>query len=215
MIVAPYLEDRDAASVLALAKRCNDGQAFVWEEDWTDERLLDYWRPAKDPRDQSPGATGNYTGVLYFVPKVQLTSDPVLVNPELQASFAGVYVFHRNHPGRGSHIANASYMAKSSRRHTFAHGEGGDPDATFGGNGLGVLLSNLSLAHARREGFRGMQFNIVVATNQNAVKAWTDAGFEKIGRLPKVYRRSVKASAVDSANEAEDFVDAWVFFKEL
>ena len=83
----------------------------------------------------------------------------------------GVYVVKPNQPGRGSHVANAAY-AVSER---------------FRGRGIGEALGRHSLEEARRLGFRAMQFNLVVATNDPAVKLWQKLGFEILCRLPKAF----------------------------
>ena len=44
-----------------------------------------------------------------------------------------------------------------------------------------------SLDHARAAGFRAMQFNFVVSTNERAVRLWRSMGFEVVGRLPGAF----------------------------
>jgi L-amino acid N-acyltransferase YncA len=85
---------------------------------------------------------------------------------------AGGYVLRPNHPGRGSHVANASYFVSPAAR----------------GQGIGRLLGEHSLAEARRLGFRAMQFNAVVSTNRAAVALWTSLGFRIIGTSPGAFR---------------------------
>lgn len=45
-----------------------------------------------------------------------------------------------------------------------------------------------SLTHARERGYRAMQFNFVVSTNERAVRLWQSLGFEIVGRLPGAFR---------------------------
>jgi ribosomal protein S18 acetylase RimI-like enzyme len=45
-----------------------------------------------------------------------------------------------------------------------------------------------SLDYARSRGFRGMQFNLVISTNEPAIHLWTSLGFEIVGRLPLAFR---------------------------
>ena len=45
-----------------------------------------------------------------------------------------------------------------------------------------------SLDHARARGYRAMQFNFVVASNERAVKLWQSFGFDIVGRLPGAFR---------------------------
>ena len=57
---------------------------------------------------------------------------------------------------------------------------------------------------ARELGYQAMQFNIVVSTNETAVKLWTRLGFDTVGRLPKAFRHPSKG-----------YVDALVMYKWL
>ena len=41
------------------------------------------------------------------------------------------------------------------------------------------------LHEARRLGFRAIQFNFVVSTNESAIRLWEDLGFEIVGTLSK------------------------------
>jgi ribosomal protein S18 acetylase RimI-like enzyme len=60
------------------------------------------------------------------------------------------------------------------------------------------------LAEAAQKGFRGMQFNIVVSTNEAAVRLWRSLGFEITGTLPGVFRHAKLG-----------YVDAYVMFRSL
>jgi L-amino acid N-acyltransferase YncA len=86
----------------------------------------------------------------------------------------GAYVLRPNHPGRGSHVANASYFVAPGAR----------------GRGIGRLLGEHSLQQARQHGFHAMQFNAVVSTNAAAVRLWQSLGFEIIGTGPSAFRRA-------------------------
>jgi ribosomal protein S18 acetylase RimI-like enzyme len=61
-----------------------------------------------------------------------------------------------------------------------------------------------SLSHARLCGYRAMQFNFVVSTNERAVHLWQAMGFEIVGRLPLAFKHP------DSG-----YVDALVMFRHL
>src|SRR5262245_2122581 len=100
----------------------------------------------------------------------------------------GTYILRPNQPGLGSHVANAAYMVSPSAR----------------GAGVGRRMGEHSIAEARRLGFRAMQFNFVVATNQAAVQLWQRLGFQIVGTLPGVFRHA-----------AHGFVDAYVMFRSL
>ena len=80
-----------------------------------------------------------------------------------------------NRPGRGSHVATASFMV--------------DPAAR--GRGVGRTLGEHVLDRARIEGYRSMQFNAVVETNTAAVALWKALGFELIGTVPEAFDHRV------------------------
>jgi L-amino acid N-acyltransferase YncA len=100
----------------------------------------------------------------------------------------GAYVLRPNQPGLGAHVANGAYMVS--------------PDAR--GQGVGRMLGEHSIAEARRLGFRAMQFNAVVSTNEPAVKLWKKIGFRIVATLPGAFRHS-----------KHGFVDLYVMFREL
>ena len=61
-----------------------------------------------------------------------------------------------------------------------------------------------SLQHARSRGFKAMQFNFVVSTNERAVRLWQSLGFETVGRLPRAFE-----------HPRQGFVDALVMFRVI
>jgi GNAT superfamily N-acetyltransferase len=60
-------------------------------------------------------------------------------------------------------------------------------DPTHGGRGVGRALGEHALGWARSQGYRSMQFNAVVETNEPAVKLWRSLGFEVIGTVPEAF----------------------------
>jgi ribosomal protein S18 acetylase RimI-like enzyme len=66
------------------------------------------------------------------------------------------------------------------------------------------LMCEHSQKEARRLGFRAMQFNLVVATNDDAVHLWQKLGFDIVGTLPGAFNHS-----------SLGYVDAYVMFKQL
>jgi L-amino acid N-acyltransferase YncA len=84
----------------------------------------------------------------------------------------GMYKLVANQRDLGAHVANASFMV--------------DPRAA--GRGVGKAMGLHCLREARRAGFRAMQFNFVVSTNQSAVKLWQRLGFRIVGTLPAVFQ---------------------------
>jgi len=100
----------------------------------------------------------------------------------------GTYFLCANQGGGGSHVANCGYMTA--------------PDAQ--GLGVGRAMLEHSLDRARQRGFRAMQFNFVVSTNERAVRTWQAYGFEVVGRLPGAFR-----------HPRLGFVDALVMYRPL
>jgi ribosomal protein S18 acetylase RimI-like enzyme len=83
----------------------------------------------------------------------------------------GTYFLRENQKGGGSHVANCGYMTA--------------PRAT--GRGVARAMCAHSLERARARGFRSMQFNFVVSTNERAVRLWQSFGFQILARLPAAF----------------------------
>jgi ribosomal protein S18 acetylase RimI-like enzyme len=107
---------------------------------------------------------------------------------EEDGNVIGTYYIRANQMGGGSHVANCGYMTHMAAR----------------GRGVAKAMCEHSLAHARERGFRAMQFNLVVSTNERAVRLWQSLGFDIAGRLPLAFRRP-----------SGDYVDALVMFRPL
>jgi ribosomal protein S18 acetylase RimI-like enzyme len=90
-------------------------------------------------------------------------------------------MLHPNQIGLGDHVANAGFLV----------------DPGFRGRGVASAMCEHSLATARAAGYRAMQFNFVVSTNETAVRLWRRHGFEIVGRLPKAFRHAT-LGAVDA-----------------
>ena len=73
-----------------------------------------------------------------------------------------------NRPGRGSHVATASFLVDPARQ----------------GRGTGRALAEYVLDWCRQAGFASIQFNAVVETNVPAVHLWQSLGFQIIGTVP-------------------------------
>ena len=56
------------------------------------------------------------------------------------------------------------------------------------GKGIGRAMCEHSLKEAREAGFKAMQFNMVVSTNEAAIALWKNLGFAIVGTLPKAFR---------------------------
>jgi L-amino acid N-acyltransferase YncA len=107
---------------------------------------------------------------------------------EKAGKIAGTYILKPNQPGAGSHVANAAFMVGASAR----------------GQGVGRAMAGHCLNEARRHGFRAMQFNFVVSTNESAIRLWRQLGFETVGTLPGAFR-----------HPKEGYVDVYVMFRAL
>jgi ribosomal protein S18 acetylase RimI-like enzyme len=100
----------------------------------------------------------------------------------------GTYFLRANQRGGGAHVANCGYVTAAGAE----------------GRGIARAMCLHSLQRARERGFRAMQFNFVVSTNERAAKLWRDLGFEIVGRLPGAFQ-----------HPEQGFVDALVMHKQL
>ena len=101
---------------------------------------------------------------------------------------AGSYTLHANQSGGGAHVANAGFIVANAAR----------------GEGIGRAMGEHCLNEARRLGFRAMQFNFVVSTNESAVKLWQHLGMKIVGTLPGAFRHPTRG-----------YVDVYVMSQEF
>ena len=125
-----------------------DGQTYAYPADLTTDTARPLWM------EQPPGLT-----------VVAVDGDVVLGSAKMGP----------NRPGRGSHVATASFMVDPASR----------------GKGVGRQLGEFVVDWARSEGYRGVQFNAVVETNTAAVNLWQELGFEIIGTVPEAFDHRV------------------------
>ena len=90
---------------------------------------------------------------------------------EEDGQILGTYYLHPNRRGGGAHVANCGYMTAQAAA----------------GRGVARGMCQHSLQIARDRGFRAMQFNFVISTNERAVRLWHSLGFETVGRLPLAF----------------------------
>ncbi len=107
---------------------------------------------------------------------------------EENGAVVGTYFLRANQQGGGAHVANCGYITA--------------PHAS--GRGVARAMCGHSLERARARGFRAMQFNFVVYTNERAVRLWQSFGFEIVGRLPEAFHHPVAG-----------YVDALVMYRAL
>jgi len=105
---------------------------------------------------------------------------------ESRGYIVGTYILRPNQSGGGSHVANAAFMVASDAR----------------GQGIGRAMAEHCLREARLLGFRAMQFNFVVSTNDSAVRLWQKLGFKIVGTLPGAFHHPEKG-----------YVDVYVMFR--
>ena len=100
----------------------------------------------------------------------------------------GSYFLRANQRGGGAHVANCGYVTAAAAR----------------GRGFARAMCAHSLDHARARGFRAMQYNIVISTNERAVRLWQAMGFAIVGTLPGAFAHPTRGD-----------VDAFVMFQTL
>ena len=107
---------------------------------------------------------------------------------EEDGQILGTYYLRTNQSGGGRHVCNCGYMTHEQAR----------------GRGVASRMCLHSLDVARELGYRAMQFNFVISTNEGAVRLWQKLGFDIVGRLPGAF-----------AHPRLGFVDALVFYQDL
>jgi L-amino acid N-acyltransferase YncA len=112
----------------------------------------------------------------------------VFVLENENSEIVGSYTLHSNQSGGGSHVANAGFIVAKDAR----------------GQRIGRAMGEHCFAEARRLGFRAMQFNFVVSSNESAVKLWQHLGMKTVGTLPGAFKHPTGG-----------YVDVYVMFQRL
>ena len=107
---------------------------------------------------------------------------------EDEGKTVGTYYMRPNQAGGGAHVCNCGYMTA----------------AAAVSRGVARRMCEHSLEHARLRGYRAMQFNFVVSTNDRAVRLWQSLGFSVVGTLPHAFQ-----------HPTQGLVDAFVMWREL
>lgn len=101
----------------------------------------------------------------------------------------GTYYIKPNQPGQGSHICNCGYAVAATAR----------------GKGVATQMCiDSQRVAAQQLGYRAMQFNMVVSTNDGAYKLWQNLGYDTVGRIPNAFH-----------HPRHGYVDAYVMYKDL
>lgn len=103
-------------------------------------------------------------------------------------SLLGTYYIKPNQPTLGAHVANCGYIVAEGARC----------------RGVATSMCEHSQAEAVKLGYRAMQYNLVVKTNEASVYLWKKMGFAIVGALPGAFHHPVHG-----------YVDAFVMYKEL
>jgi ribosomal protein S18 acetylase RimI-like enzyme len=160
------------------------GDTYAFDPAISREGALAYWfRNGTHTyvAEQNPESVGEVVGF----PRTATPSSTVSVQ---DLRIVGTYILKPNQSGPGSHVANAAFMVPLSAR----------------GKGVGCSMAEHCLSEARRLGFRAMQFNFVVSTNESAIRLWRRLGFEIVGTLPGAFR-----------HPGREYIDVYVMFRSL
>jgi RimJ/RimL family protein N-acetyltransferase len=107
---------------------------------------------------------------------------------DTENKIVGTYYIKPNQPALGAHVCNCGYITSKEVR----------------GRGVATAMCEHSQSEAIALGFRAMQFNLVVSTNESAVRLWIKLGYDIIGTLPNSFRHPKLG-----------YVDAHVMYKQL
>ncbi len=121
---------------------------------------------------------------LVWIEKPEITFVAVGENEEI----FGTYYIKPNQPTLGAHVCNCGYIVPEGARR----------------RGIASAMCEHSQREAATRGYRAMQYNLVVSTNDIAVQLWKKLGFEIIGTLPEAFRHAQLG-----------YVDAHLMYKRL
>jgi len=154
------------------------------ERDWaTTWRIIEPVFQAGETYPFSPDITEEETHKIW----VELPSATFVAVDE-NNEVIGTYYIKPNQPALGAHVCNCGYIVSEKSR----------------GKGVGSKMCEHSQSQAISLGFRAMQYNLIVSTNEGAFRLWKRHGFKVVGTLPKAFR-----------HHQLGFVDAHVMYKQL
>lgn len=120
----------------------------------------------------------------YWLERPQAT----FVATDDDGALLGTYYLKPNQAGGGAHVCNCGYIVDEQAR----------------GRGVASAMCAHSQEEAVARGFRAMQFNFVVSTNETAIHLWRRHGFGIAGTLPGAFLHPDRG-----------YVDAFVMYKQL
>ncbi len=144
MIIREFLEEDWSQIYPFFSEIVSAGRTYAYPEGLSAEEARDYWV------GHSPGLT------------VVAVEESIVL---------GTATMGPNRPGRGSHVATASFMV----------------DPACQGRGVGRALGAYVVTWARSGGYRSILFNAVVETNVAAVHLWQALGFEVLATVPEAF----------------------------
>ena len=106
----------------------------------------------------------------------------------IEGQAVGTYYIRPNQPGGGAHICNCGFITAPSAR----------------GKGVARRMLDHALIEAKQQGYRAMQFNFVLTSNQRALSIWQRNGFATIGRIPQAF-----------LHPKQGYVDALILHRSL
>lgn len=121
---------------------------------------------------------------LNWIDKPQITYVVVRGDDDV----VGTYYLKPNQPSLGAHVCNCGYIVAENAR----------------GYGIASRMCEHSKSEAFNQGYRAMQYNLVVSTNEDAIHLWKKQGFEIVGTLPEAFQHA-----------RFGYVDAYVMYKLL
>jgi L-amino acid N-acyltransferase YncA len=149
-----------------MAVDIRDATADDWAAIWPFFRDI---VTARETYTYDPDVTEEDARAMWMVPTGPLTRTTVAVDAD--GTVLGSANMYPNRPGPGAHVASASFMVDGKAR----------------GKGVGRALGEDMIAWAGRSGFRSIQFNAVVETNEPAVHLWQALGFRIAGTVPETF----------------------------
>jgi len=168
------MEAPKTCGIIVRAATAGDGDAI-----WTVmEPIIRAGETYTLPRDM-----GRESALAYWLSK----EHEVFVAEE-NGKILGTYFLRANQKGGGAHVANCGYMT----------------DVSATGRGVARAMCAHSLEQARERGFRAMQFNFVVSSNERAVRLWQTFGFQIVGTLSGAF-----------CHPHLGYVDAYVMYRML